>query len=399
MNARAPLSRLSLAILLASLAAIGPFSIDAYLPAFPEIGASLAANSLQIQQTLPVYLVLFALMTLWHGAFSDSFGRRRVILLSIALYVLSALGCAFSTSIEMLWAMRALQGLSAGAGIVISRAIVRDLYDGADAQRLIAQIAIMFAVAPAIAPVIGGWILHLLGWRAIFFFLALASALLLFVCWRRLPESLPLAKRQPFAVLSLLENYRNIMSNPAFLKLSIGLGLFFGGGFIYVMSAPVFIRELLGLGATDFHWLFVPAMLGMMSGSWMAGRVSGRWNDRRTLRLAFTVMGMAACCNLLVSGLLPPYRIPAILPIIAYNFGMALAVPTLTLRGLDLFPENRGTAASCQAFVQTLINAIVAAFVAPMLWGSRLGLSFGMIALGGLGALIIWRHARKRGAG
>jgi DHA1 family bicyclomycin/chloramphenicol resistance-like MFS transporter len=291
--------------------------------------------------------------------------------------------------------MRALQGFSAGAGIVISRAIVRDLHDGAEAQRLIAQIAIMFAIAPAIAPVIGGWILHLAGWRAIFFFLALASALLLLVCWRQLPESLPLAKRQPFAVLPLLANYKNILSNRDFLALSVGLGLFFGGGFVYVMSAPVFIRELLGLGATDFHWLFVPAMLGMMSGSWIAGRVSGRWSDRRTLCLAFVVMGVAACGNLLVSGLLPPYRVPAVLPLIAYNLGMALAVPTLTLRGLDMFPQSRGTAASCQAFVQTLINACVAAFVAPMLWGSRLGLSLGMTTLGGLGALMIWRRVHK----
>ncbi|MDR1349809.1 MAG: multidrug effflux MFS transporter [Zoogloeaceae bacterium] len=394
-----PHRRLNLAIVLAALAAIGPFSIDAYLPAFPEIGAALAANPLQIQQTLSIYLVTFGLMTLWHGALSDSFGRRRVILVSIAVYALSALGCAFSTSIEMLWAMRALQGLAAGAGMVVSRAIVRDLYEGADAQRLIAQIAIMFAIAPAVAPVIGGWILHLAGWRAIFFFLVLASLLLLFVCWRQLPESLPLEKRQTFAILPLLENYKSIMSNPAFLALSIGLGLFFGGGFVYVMSAPAFIRELLGLGATDFHWLFVPAMIGMMSGSWIAGRVSGRWSDRRTLCAAFAIMGAAACLNLLVSGFLPPWRIPAVLPLIGYNLGIAMAVPTITLRGLDMFPQNRGTAASCQAFVQTIINSAIAAFAAPLLWGSRLNLSLGMAVLGGLGVLsIYWQILRKNSA-
>jgi DHA1 family bicyclomycin/chloramphenicol resistance-like MFS transporter len=390
MNPRIPHSRFGLAVLLAALAALGPFSIDAYLPAFPEISASFAANPLQIQQTLSIYLATFALMTLWHGALSDSFGRRRIILISIAVYALSVLGCAFSTSIEMLWVMRALQGLSAGAGMVISRAIVRDLYDGADAQRLIAQTAVMFAVAPAVAPVLGGWILHLAGWRAIFSFLVLAAGLLLFVCWRLLPESLPMEKRQPFAVLPLLKNYRNIMSAPVFLALSIGLGLFFGGGFVYVMAAPVFIRELLGLGKTDFHWLFVPAMLGMMTGSWIAGRVSGRWSDQRVLRVAFIVMGAAAGFNLLVSGLLPPERMLAALPIIAYNLGMALAVPVITLHALDMFPQNRGTAASCQAFVQTLINTVIAAFIAPMLWGSRLNLAVGMTVLGGLGALMLW---------
>ncbi|MDR3157780.1 MAG: multidrug effflux MFS transporter [Zoogloeaceae bacterium] len=387
--------RLNLAVLLAALAAIGPFSIDAYLPAFPEISAALSADSLQIQQTLSIYLVTFGLMTLWHGALSDSFGRRRVILASIAVYALSTLGCAFSDSIEMLWTMRALQGLAAGAGMVIGRAIVRDLYDGAEAQRLIAQIAIMFAVAPAIAPMFGGWILHLAGWRAIFFFLVLASVLLLLVCWRQLPESLPLEKRRSFAILPLLENYKSIMSNPAFMLLSIGLGLFFGGFFVYVMSATAFIRELLGLGATDFHWLFIPAMIGMMSGSWISGRVSGRWSDCRTLYVAFAVMGASACLNLLVSGFLPPWRVPAVLPIIGYNLGIAMTIPTVTLRGLDMFPQNRGTAASCQAFVQTIINSAIAAFVAPILWGSRLNLSIGMAAFGGIGALlVIWQTRR-----
>ncbi|MDR2626158.1 MAG: multidrug effflux MFS transporter [Zoogloeaceae bacterium] len=388
---------LSLAVLLAALAAVGPFSIDAYLPAFPEISAALSADSLQIQQTLSIYLVTFGLMTLWHGAFSDSFGRRRVVLVGIVVYALSALGCAFSTSIEMLWTMRALQGLAAGTGMVVGRAIVRDLYEGAEAQRLIAQIAIMFAVAPAIAPMFGGWILHLVGWRAIFFFLALASALLLLVCWRQLPESLPPEKRRPFAILPLLASYRSILSNPAFLVLSIGLGLFFGGFFIYVMSATAFIRQLLGLGATDFHWLFIPAMIGMMSGSWISGRVSGRWSDYRTLCVASAVMGAAACLNLLVSGFLPSWRIPAVLPIIGYNLGIAMAVPTVTLRGLDMFPQNRGTAASCQAFVQTIINSAIAAFAAPMLWGSRLNLSLGMAAFGGIGALLVLWQVRRAG--
>ncbi|MDR1888701.1 MAG: multidrug effflux MFS transporter [Zoogloeaceae bacterium] len=388
--------RLGLTLMLAALAAIGPFSIDTYLPAFPEMGAAFAVDRLKIQQTLVIYMITFGLMTLWHGALSDSFGRKRVIVIGLAVYALSSLGCALSNSIEMLWAMRALQGLSAGAGMVVSRAMVRDLYEGPAAQRLIANIAIMFAFAPAIAPIIGGWVLHLAGWRAIFVFLTLVSALLCGVCMWKLPESLPPEKRQPFAVLPLLRGYKKVFSNPGFVALSVGIGATFGGYFLYILSAPAFIREHLHLGVTDFHWLFVPGMAGMMAGSWLSGRIAGKWNDRRTLGLAFVVMAISALANLATSEFAPDSRLLAVLPIAVYNFGVALAMPNMTLVSLDMYPQNRGMAASCQSFIQTLLGAGIAATLAPWLWHSRTGLAFGMAALGALGGLLVWTQFRRK---
>ena len=172
-----------IAILLASLSALGPFSIDTYLPSFPEIAEKLGATQLEVQQTLSIYLFSFALMTLWHGAISDRFGRRRVILAALVLFAVASAGCAFATRIEQLWFWRAMQGITAGAGIVISRAIVRDLFDGAAAQRLMSQITMMFALAPAVAPVIGGWLQTFFGWRSIFVFLVLSTVILLLACW------------------------------------------------------------------------------------------------------------------------------------------------------------------------------------------------------------------------
>ena len=125
-----------LALLLAALAMIGPFSVDTYLPAFPVIGESLAASPMQVQQTLTAYMASFAIMTLWHGALSDSFGRRSIILISLAVYAVASIGCAAVHRIEYLWVFRILQGLSAGAGVVIGRAIIRDLYSGAEAERM-----------------------------------------------------------------------------------------------------------------------------------------------------------------------------------------------------------------------------------------------------------------------
>ena len=393
MTSRQP--TLGLTVLLAALAAIGPFSIDTYLPAFPHIGAALQVDNLAIQQTLSIYLLTFSLMTLWHGALSDSFGRRPVILAGVAVYGLASLGCTLATSIEMLWVMRGLQGFSAGAGMVVSRAMVRDLYAGPAAQRLMSHIAIMFAVAPAIAPLIGGWLLGLAGWRSSFAFLTALAVLLWLACWRRLPESLAPEKRQPLSPGPLFRAYRRVLSHRSFLAISIGIGSFFGGFFVYVLSAPVFLMEHLQLGPLDFHWLFVPAMAGMMGGSWLSGRAAGHWSTRRTLGTAFGLMAVAALANLLISALLPPLLIPSLLPVPLYTLGMALAMPTLTLRALDFFPDNRGMAASCQSFLQTMLSASIAAFVAPALWHSRLGLAIGMTSLGGLGALLILAHLKS----
>src|SRR5260221_441816 len=167
-----PIGRRAFAWLLAGLAALAPFSIDTYLPSFPAVAASLNVGPLEIQQTLSVYLVAFALMTLFHGALSDSFGRRPVILTSLALFALASIGCALSASLPQLLAFRALQGLCAGAGIVVGRAMIRDVFAGPDAQRLMSTVTMIFVLAPAIAPVVGGWLQRFAGWQGVFAFLA-----------------------------------------------------------------------------------------------------------------------------------------------------------------------------------------------------------------------------------
>jgi len=394
-------------ILLAGLAAVGPFSIDAYLPAFPEMSESLSIEPLAIQQTLSIYLFTFALMTLMHGALSDSLGRRRVILVGVAAYALASLGCTLAPNIETLWVMRGLQGIFAGVGMVVSRAMVRDLYHGPTAQRLMSQVAIMFAIAPAVAPIIGGWLLAWGHWRSIFGFLTLAALLLFGVCWKLLPESLPPEKRQPFAFSPLLTGYGLVLRECSFLAISVGIGAYFSGYFVYILSAPVFIREHLGLSATEFYWLFVPGMIGMMAGSWLCGRIAGRWSDLHALGLAFGLMLIAALLNLAVSHwfvltpsqeVLAPFLpiskhalslIVVILPLALYNLGAALSIPICTLHALDLFPENRrGTAASGQSFLQTLVNTCTSAFVVQHVWHSRMGLAWSMILMGSLGCAL-----------
>lgn len=385
-----------LAFLLASLSALGPFSIDTYLPSFPEIAEKLGATQLQVQQTLSVYLLAFAVMTLWHGAISDRFGRRRVILIALGLFALASAGCAFASTIEQLWFWRAMQGVTAGAGIVISRAIVRDLYDGADAQRLMSQITMMFAIAPAIAPVIGGWLQTLFGWRSVFAFLVLSTAALGLACWKLLPETLPPEKRQSLKPAYLGRTYWKVLTSPAFLFACAAVSLNFGGFFVYILSAPVFLMQHLGIHETGFLWLFGPAMAGMIGGAWLSGRLAGNISLSRTIALGYLLMISAASINLALNLALPPALPWSVMPIFIYTLGMALTMPGLTILALDPFPAQRGLAASCQTFFQSGFNSIVAALIAPALWGSTLSLAWGMAGMMLLGGIAALAHQKLR---
>jgi len=385
-----------LALLLACLSALGPFSIDTYLPSFPDIGAQLGATPLEVQQTLSAYLLSFAAMTLWHGAIADRYGRRRVILAALALFGVASLGCMLATSIGQLWFWRAMQGITAGAGIVISRAIVRDLYDGADAQRLMAQITMMFALAPAIAPVIGGWLQIAFGWRSVFAFLVLATAALWLACLKLLPETLPPEKRQSLRPSYLVSAYREVLSSPRFLFACSALALNFGGFFVYVLSAPVFLMQHLGLPETAFLWLFGPAMAGLICGSWISGRLAGKLSPGRSIALAYAIMATAAVLNLGLNLSLPPGLPWSVAPLFVYTIGMSLAMPNLTLFALDPFPNKRGLAASCQTFFQSGFNGLSAALIAPLLWGSTLHLALGMCGLLAAGGLAALAHRRLR---
>lgn len=363
-----------LPLLLASLSALGPFSIDAYLPSMGEIQRVMSASPYALQMTLTAYMGPFALMTLWHGAISDAVGRRRVVLWGLILFALASLACALAQNIAMLLIARALQGATAGAGMVVGRAIVRDLYHGHDAQRVMSQVSMTFALAPAIAPVIGGWLQAGFGWRSVFFFLVLYSGVIGWLCHKILPETLPLDKRQTLHPAYLLKSYWSVLTSFRFLAVCLAGTFCFAGLFIYVASAPEFLMHQLGIGSTGFFWLFGPLTAGMAIGAWMSGRFAGRHSPGHTIAWAFAAMAFAAISNLTFHALHGQMLPWSLVPIFFYSFGMALIFPTLTLIALDLFPHQRGLAASCQSFIQTGGAALVAV-VAPLVWSTSLRLA------------------------
>ncbi len=383
-----------LAALLAALVTLGPFAIDTYLPAFDRISESLVATPFQMQQTLSAYLLGFSLMMLLHGALSDSFGRRPVILGGLAVFALASLICSAANHIGVLIAGRVLQGMSCGAGIVVSRAIVRDLFDAVQAQRLMSQITLFFGIAPAIAPIIGGWLLVLIGWRSIFWFMMTVAILLFVLAWITLPETLPIDRRQSFAPMSLAHGYWSVLSDTRFLLLTIASGVPFNAMFIFILSAPTLLGKHLGMPPTQFFWLFVFCISGIMGGAWTSGRVAGRISRERQIRIGFTILLTVAVSNVLWHMFFLPTQVSVIGPVCLIAFGWALLTPCITLMVLDLFPKRLGLASSLQAFFAGLSNAITAGIVAPAAMGSVEGLAAASAILGFVG-LVSWKFYRR----
>lgn len=387
-----------LTFLVAALSAIGPFAVDTYLPAFGLVGESLQATQVEVQQTLSVYLLTFALMSLWHGALSDAFGRKPVLLVALGTFCLGCAGAALSTTIEQLWLWRALQGAAGGAGMAVGRAVVRDVTGGADAQRILAHTMMLFALAPAIAPVFGGFIATWLGWRAIFGFLALLAAAIFVCTWLLLPETLARSRRQPLHPRDLLEAYFGFFASAGFWRLGGALAANFLGFFIFILAAPVYLPRHLHLAPTEFAWLFVPSTLGTLAGSYFASRSAGRRSLDWAIVCGFAVMAVAAAAGLAVA-LGAPDALPwAVLPIMIYTAGMGIASSSLQVRLLDLAPLRMGMVSSCQAFVQSMGNAAAAAILVPLLWDSPLRMALATACLLAIGALLYRRHLNATGA-
>lgn len=358
-----------LIVLLAGLGMIGSLGIDTYLPAFPTLIDHFHAAPLILQQSLTGYLLGMALMMLFYGTLSDCFGRRRVILCSLAVFAGGSFAAAASHSIDAFIAWRTLQGLAAGAGSVVGRAIIQDRSEGAAALKAMSQVIMAFALAPALAPLVGAWLLSWAGWRSIFIFLGVFSALLWLACWIWLTESLPPARRQGLAVRPLLRRYTTVMADPQFLLLTIAAGLGFSVFSLYIGAAAPFVTETLKRGSDGFGWLFVPLVSGMISGSWLGARLAHHIDGTGLIALGYTIQTASTVAAALYFNLTEAQLPWAVLPLGAATFGLALINPGLALAAMGRFPNHRGLASSLNGFINTLFFAAFAGIIAPLLSG------------------------------
>ncbi|WP_245822401.1 multidrug effflux MFS transporter [Brachybacterium avium] len=391
-----------LTLTIASLAMIGPFSIDSIFPAFTRIGAEFGADEAALQQLVSSYLAAFAVMSIFHGPLSDALGRKRVMVGGLVIYLLGMFGSILAPSLGSLVLLRVLQGMSAGAATIISRVVIRDLFDGPEAQRLMARVMMIFAVAPAIAPIIGGWLLLLGDWRWAFAGVGIYGTVVLALTLT-LPETLPAADRTPLRVRSLLGSLVQVGRSPVMLRIASATAFGFAAQFLFIAGASLFVVQLLGLGEQDFWVLFVPLIAGLMSGSWVVGRVAEKMLRSRLITIGFIGIVVSTAVNLLLVSFLagPPGELslallPAMIGPALIAFTVALVFAPIQLEVLDLFPHQRGAAASLGTFFSLVLNALLAGLIAPLVSSSLV--SFALTALCfGLAGLGFWMwHLRSR---
>jgi DHA1 family bicyclomycin/chloramphenicol resistance-like MFS transporter len=380
-----------LAALLAALSMVGPFTIDTAFPSFHAIAEDFALSKWAVQQTLTVYLLPLSIMSLVQGPASDALGRRPVILAGLCVYTLASVGCTFAPNFTTLLIFRSLQGTSAGVGMIVGRAVIRDLFEGPQAQKLLSLVTMLFAFAPAVAPVVGGWIHVTLGWHAVFGFMALFSLSLAVGSYLLLPETHPKEKRPHLHVETLARTAWSVVRHREFLLLAFAMGANFAALMIFVGAAPSVVVDHWHLTETEFANLFIPVIGGLISAAFVSGRMAGRFTYAQQSRLGFilALSGSSVMTLSFVALKAPPILIQQFL-IAFIAFGVQLAGPTLSLRMLDLFPLARGSAASVQSCVSIAISALVFGFIAPILSDSMLWLAIGSFcsALIGFG---LWR--------
>lgn len=376
---------------------LSPFSIDTFFPSFRSMQQELGVSALEMQQTLTFYLVPYAVMSLFHGPISDALGRRPVVLAGLGCYALASLACAFAPGFATLLAFRLMQGVSAGASMIVSRAVVRDLYHGPAAQKLISLMTMIFGFAPAAAPIIGGWVHVLFGWRAVFILLCLLALTLLLTCHWRLPETHPPEKRVPLDLKSLLVASWHVASDRVFAKLALASGFGIASMLVFVASAPSIVMDHWQLHETQFGWLFVPMISGMISGAWLSGRLAGRMSARNQVMLGFGVEMLVGV--LAVTSQLTMQHVPMVLEQLTLTglaFGFQLAAPVLMLAMLDRFPQVRGTASSVQGFIMLLATSSIMGLVAPHLYPSMLRITgFGLCTT--IVATLLWLASMHSG--
>jgi DHA1 family bicyclomycin/chloramphenicol resistance-like MFS transporter len=383
----------ALTALLAGLSAIGPLTTDMYLPSLPDLTRLLGATTAEGQLTISAYLIGFAVGQMIYGPVSDRHGRKPVLLGAIALYCLASLICALSTSIEMLVGARALQALGGCGGIVLARAIVRDIYSGARAGRELSLIGSVMALAPVLAPAVGGLLHAAFGWRSIFFTLAATGLTGITVIWLLLPETLRLRAAEPVSFASMLSSYRLVARNPAYLAYMGLATTSYAGLFAWISAASFVLQDLYGLTAFAFGFVFAVGSLGYMAGATLAARLVVRRGLDVTIGLggAASALGGLGMVAAVAFGLASSLAL--VIPMAVYLAGLGLVLPQAIAGAMTPFPERAGAASALLGFVQQTAAALCGVVVGHLLGASAWPLAIA-VAIMGCASLLLWIGTR-----
>lgn len=348
------------------MAAIGPFSIDMYLPALPAIGASLNATAGAVQGTLAIYFLGLAFGQVFYGPLSDRYGRRAPLFVGFGLYTLAAIACALAPDVQALTAARLLQALGGCAGMVIARAVVRDVTDERGAVRLMAQLMLVMGVAPIVAPMVGGAVLPVFGWRGIFWLLAIYGVTMLTVIALFLPESLSEERRRRDGMLAVIRVWRGLLGNRRFVGHALTGGFIIGGMFAYISGSPFVFMELHGVRAEHFGFYFGANALGIMVMGQVVGRLAQRIAPARLLPVVIWVPFLAGLALLFVSATGIGGFVALLVTLFGYIAMIGAVMPLTVALGMGPHGAVAGSASALMGTLQFSIGAGVGALLGAL---------------------------------
>ncbi|ABB31913.1 drug resistance transporter, Bcr/CflA subfamily [Geobacter metallireducens RCH3] len=387
-----------LVLILGALTAFSSMSIDMYLPAFPQIARDLAAPLGMVQLSISAFLFGSAAGQLFYGPMADRWGRRTPLLLGLTLYVAAAFGCAFVHTGEGLLFWRVVMAVGGGAGMVISRAVVRDLYDTAEAARMFSLLMLVMGAAPILAPIVGGQLLLITGWRGIFGFLAIFGLLSLAAAAMFLPESLPAERRSRRGVVEMGTIYAHLLRNNRYLRYAIALGCVAGVNFSYISGAPFVFIELHGVTPQHFGLFFGANACGLIGASQVNRRLLRRFSAQRILGTAATVNAVGALL-LAVAGFTGIGGFPvqvALLFVCLCTSGFLY--PNVTALAMAPFDKAAGSASALLGTIQYTLGATAGALVGMFHNGTAVPMTATMALCGVLGWCAIVGVARASSA-
>lgn len=360
---------------------VAPFSIDTYLPAFPAMETFFSSDRAAMEKSLGIYMVTFGLAMLFWGPVSDRYGRRPVIFWNLLAYAVASLLVIFAQDIPTLYVLRFMQGLFAGGAVVASRALLRDAFGPREAQKAMATVMMLFSLAPAIAPMIGGGLLVLWPWESIFVFLGLYALVIWLLVWRYVPESMGVHEQQSMAPSALLDAYVLALKHKPFMQLVFAQSLMFGGFFIFVAGAASVIFDQLHLGEGDFHQLFAPLVTGMVLGAFAARQMAMKTSPFRQVNGALILMGAAILSEIVCIYVFGVNWWTLIAPLLFVSLALSLTMPVYTILGMDCFPDRRGLAAAIQGASLMVAAALVASFVLPLVHDAALHMVLALLGM------------------
>ncbi|HEV2559607.1 MAG TPA: multidrug effflux MFS transporter [Microvirga sp.] len=389
---------LAMTAALALLTALGPLSTDMYLPSLPAIAADLGATTAGAQLTLSAFLLGFAVGQFVYGPVSDRVGRKPVLLFGLGLFLLASVACALAPTIETLVGARFVQALGASGPIVLGRAIVRDLYEGARAGRELSRMGTIMGVVPAVAPVFGGLLHEAFGWRANFVATLVFGAALAGLVWARLPETIRAKAPERISFAVILRGFGRLLAHPGYRVYVALSALTYGGLFAFISGSSFVLQGVYGLGEIAYGFSFAFVVVGFMTGTTLAQRLVTRLGLDRTIRAGVAALATGGGLMLALVAAGVPSSLAVTAPMALYGVGVGLTLPQSMASAMMPFPDRAGAASSLLGICQMTFAALLGIGVGQALGASALPLPLAVAAVGGLALVLFLSTARARAA-